>query len=208
VQRNRFLLSLAIALFLSTLAAADSAPVTMTFLSTGTNNSGGYYTYPYYFSINGGQATALMCDSFSNHVSVGESWRANVTGLLSGKGLFGQQLIDYKAAGLIFMGVMNGTISSATGNWAVWNLFTSGVTTDSTVLALDQKEIALAKHTPASYFKGLVLYTPVGATPGHGPQEYIGYGTAMSTPEPGTMMMLGTGLIGIAGMMRRKLLRG
>ena len=107
MQRNRFLLSLAIALFLSTLAAADSAPVTMTFLSTGSNNSGGYYTYPYYFSINGGQATPLMCDSFSNHVSVGESWRANVTGLLSGKGLFGQQLIDYKAAGLIFMGVMN-----------------------------------------------------------------------------------------------------
>jgi hypothetical protein len=48
----------------------------------------------------------------------------------------------------------------------------------------------------------------VGATPGHGPQEYIGYRTGLTTPEPGTMLMLGTVLIGIAGVMRRKLLRG
>ncbi|MGB8012432.1 MAG: PEP-CTERM sorting domain-containing protein [Terriglobales bacterium] len=208
MQRNRFLLSLVVALFFTTLVWADSAPVNMTFVGVGGNNSGGYYTYPYYFSINGGQATALMCDSFSNHVSVGESWTANVTGLLSGKGLYGNQLLDYKAAGLIFMGVLSGKINANTGNWAVWNLFTSGITTDSTVLSLDQTEIALAKHTPASYFKGLVLYTPVGASPGHGPQEYIGYGKTLATPEPGTMMMLGTGLVGIAGLVRRKLVRG
>lgn len=32
--------------------------------------------------------------------------------------------------------------------------------------------------------------------------------TALSTPEPGTLMLLSTGLLGVAGMMRRKLLRG
>jgi len=167
----------------------------------------GYYTYPYYFSINGGQATPLMCDSFTNHVTIGESWSANVTGLLSGKGLFGKQFLDYKAAGLIFMGVLNGSISANTGNWAVWNLFDSGITNDPNVLALDATEIALAKHTPGSYLRNLVLYTPVGATPGHGPQEYIGYRTALATSEPGTMMLLGTGLVGIAVVMRRKLTR-
>jgi len=179
----------------------------MTLLGVGTNNSGGYYTYPYYFSINGGKATALMCDSFTNHVSIGESWSAHVSGLLSGKGLYGNQLTDYKAAGIIFMGVMSGKISATTGNWAVWNLFTSGITTNAAVLALDKSALASAQYTSSSYFKGLVLYTPVGATPGHGPQEYIGYRTPLATPEPGTMMMLGTGLIGIAGLMRRKLSR-
>ena len=209
MQRNRFLFSLVIALFLSTLAAADSVPVNMTFLYPGTNNSGGYYTYPYYFSINGGQATPLMCDSFTNHVTIGESWSANVSGLLSGKGLFGKQILDYKAAGLIFMGVMNGSISATTGNWAVWDLFTKGITTDPAVLALEISALTQAKHTRGSYFRGLVLYTAVGSSPGSGPQEYIGYRTGgMSTPEPGSMMLLGTGLIGIAGMMRRKLLRG
>ena len=204
--RSRLLLSLVIALFLSTLASADSAPVNMTFLYPGPNASGGYYTYPYYFSINGGKATALMCDSFNNHISSGENWNATVSGLLSGKGMFGKSTLDYKAAGIIFMGVMDGTISATTGNWAVWNLFSSGVTTNSAALSLDSEALLLARHAPSSEFKGLVLYTPVGGSPGHGPQEFIGYrSTALATPEPGTLMLLATGLMGIAGIARRKL---
>ena len=204
---RRFLLSLVVALSLSTLASANSATVNMTFLYPGTNVSGGYYTYPYYFSINGGKATPMMCDSFRNHITAGESWKANVSGLLAGKGLFGKDIRDYKAAGIIFMGVMNGTIDAKVGNWAVWNLFVHGITTDAAVLALDSNALFLAKHAPASEFKGLVLYTAVGSSPGHGPQEFIGYRTPMATPEPGSLMLLSTGLIGIAGMLRRKLLR-
>ena len=50
---------------------------------------------------------------------------------------------------------------------------------------------------------------------GHGTRRYRVGGwvvwnrrTAMSTPEPGSLMLLSTGLLGVAGMMRRKLLRG
>jgi hypothetical protein len=200
---NRFVLLLVLVLSFPALAAADST-VTLTLLGVGNNSSGGYYTYPYYFSINGGASTPLMCDSFMNHVSVGESWSATETGLLSGKGLFGNQLLDYKAAGLIFLGVVDGSINANTGNWAVWNLFDSGVTNNAAVLALDSTMLAEAKHTKNSYFRGLALYTPVGATPGNGPQEYIGFRSPMATPEPGTMMLLGTGLVAIAGAIRRK----
>ena len=117
VLHRRFLLSLVVALSLSTLAFANSATVNMTFLYPGPNVSGGYYTYPYYFSINGGKATPMMCDSFNNHITVGENWNANVSGLLSGKGLFGKDVRDYKAAGIIFRGVVTGrsTPKSATG---------------------------------------------------------------------------------------------
>jgi hypothetical protein len=171
VLHRRFLLSLVVALSLSTLAFANSATVNMTFLYPGTNVSGGYYTHPFYFSINGGKAT-------------------------------------HKAAGIIFMGVVNGTIDAKVGNGAVWNLFVKGITTDAAVLALESNALFLAKHAPAHEFKGLVLDTSVGGGPGHGPQEFIGHrGTPLATAEPGRLMLLSTGLIGIAGMLRRNLVR-
>lgn len=208
VSRNRLLLALVVALFVSSLAFANSTTVNMTYLHPGTNVYGGFYTYPYYFSVNGGSPTPMMCDAFNNHVSPGQSWTAHVSGLLQGKGLFGKDILDYKAAGIIFLSVMNGTIDAKIGNWAVWNLFTKGITKNAAVLALDQYALALAQHTPASAFKGLVLYTPIGASPGHGPQEFIGYNTrALAAPEPGSLMLFSTGLLGVAGMLRRKFLR-
>jgi len=123
VLGRRFLLSVVVALFFSTLASASSTTVNMTSLYLGTRVFGGYHAYPYYFSINGGKVTPMM------------------------------------------------------------------------------------KHGPASEFKGLVLYTPVGGSPGPGlrPQELIGYReTPAATPEPASLLLLSTGLIGIAGLVRRK----
>ena len=203
-MRKRLLLSLAV-LFLAPLSFAGSIPVNMTFLQPSGNNSGGVYTYPYYFSINGGPSVPLMCDTFINHITQGETWSANVTSLLGGQGLFGNQLLDYKAAGLIYLGVLNGTIDPNTGNWAVWNLFDPGVTTNAAVLSLDTSSLWLAAHSPSSAFNGLVLYTPVGGKPGWGPQEFIGYNPGcIVTPEPTSLLFLSTGLLGIAAIVRKK----
>ena len=77
------------AMFLFTSSALAGSVVNMKLTSVGGNNAGGVYTYPYNFSINGAAPVPLICDSYDNGVIVGETWQANVTSLLSGKGLYG-----------------------------------------------------------------------------------------------------------------------
>jgi hypothetical protein len=196
------LLVLLASLLLSSAALADS--VNLTLIGPGGNNGGGVYTYPYNFSINGGPSTPLICDTFDNDVISGEHWTANVNGLLSGNGLFGNNVLDYKAAGLIFEGILAKTVNPTVGNWAIWGLFSSNAASNpyffgSGAALLDAQYLLTAAVTSDSAFNGLVLYTPVSGTQSWGgtPQEYIGL---VSTPEPGELSLIMTTLVfGLAG---------
>ena len=189
-------------LLLSNAALADS--VNLTLIGPGGNNGGGVYTYPYNFSINGGPSTPLICDTFDNEVISGEYWTANVNGLLSGNGLFGNDPLAYKAAGLIFEGILANTVNPTVGNWAIWGLFSSNAATNpyffgSGAALLDAQYLLTAAFTSGSAFDGLVLYTPVSGTQSWGgtPQEYIGF---VPAPEPGELSLIFTILVfGLAG---------
>jgi hypothetical protein len=180
-------------LALSGSAMADS--VTMQFTGTGGNSSGGVATYPYLFSIDGGSSTALICDTYDNEVVVGETWQATVSGLLSGNGLFGNQTLNYKAAGLIFQGIVAGTINPNAGNWAIWGLFSANALSNpayvsSGAAAIASQYLALAQNAPNSAFDNILLFTPIPGTQSWKrslPQEYIG----IKVPEPGEVAMLG-----------------
>jgi hypothetical protein len=189
-------------LLLSSAALADS--VNLTLIGPGGNNGGGVYTYPYNFSINGGPSTPLICDTFDNEVVSGEHWTANVNGLLSGNGLFGNDPLAYKAAGLIFDGILALTVNPTVGNWAIWGLFSSNARSNpyffgSGAALLDAKYLLTAAFTSNSAFNGLVLYTPVSGTQSWGgtPQEYIGF---VPAPEPGELSLIFATLVfGLAG---------
>jgi hypothetical protein len=202
-------LAVAVVLCLCTGSALANSTVDMKLTSVGGNNAGGVYTYPYNFSINGAAPVALICDSYDNEVIVGETWKATVSSLLSGKGMYGNQLLDYKAAGLIFKSILNGTLSANIGNYAIWGLFStkaqgSSYFQSSGAGAIETQYLALAATAKNSAFNGLVLYTPIAGTQSWGgtAQEYIGYSPV---PEPGTLALFGTGLLSLSGLVRRKL---
>src|ERR1041385_3778586 len=140
----------------------------MSFIGPGGNNSGGVYTYPYNFVVTPGGTAALICDAFNNDVIAGETWTATVNTLTGGNGMFAGQansLNNYKAAGLIFQGIVNGTISANVGNWAIWGLFSADAKTNAYYQSSGAGLLA-ALYQGLAYFAGndafsnLVLYTP------------------------------------------------
>jgi hypothetical protein len=218
-----FIFSLLAAVLLSGSAFADN----MTFVGPSGNNSGGEYTYPYNFMING-VAGSLMCDAFDYHISNGETWMATENSIPGGSRLFDPTgSADYLAAGLIFDTVLgvNGvalpggiTANSNDANWAIWALFSGNALADintgnsSSPFGSSGNSNALAYYNwalagagappPNSDFAGIIVYTPVaGSQSGNlgTPQEFLGYTPPghSNVPEPSELSFLG--ILALAG---------
>lgn len=211
------LLALLVFLVSTGSAFAGDTTVTMEFQSVGGENGGGFYTYPYYFSINGGASTPLICDNFDNEINAPETWTANVNSLLTagtpGNGYYsvlsGAQTM-YDAAGLIFEAILTNQIGSVQGNWAIWGLFSGNARSNSYFTSSGANTIALeylgmaetdiaANDLPA-YLDNMVVYTPVGGVAGgNGAQEFIGI-----APEPASLFLFGSGLALLGGVIRKR----
>jgi PEP-CTERM motif len=202
-----------IVVFLLAGSALADSQVTMKFLGHGGTNKNAIY--PWYFQVDG-VPTTLICDTLNNTNFKGETWQANVTNILNGptEGLFkGKTLLEYKAAAVLFSDILFQGANPGDANWAIWALFTPSAKNsphfNADALALYNAALALAPKLPKSFFKNYMLYVPIPGTqscyPKCGlPQEFIGYNPV---PEPGTLLLFGTGLVVLAGTLRKKLAR-
>jgi hypothetical protein len=200
-------LAIVCALLLAGTAFADSVTLT----GAGPANQGGVYVYPYTLNIDG-TTYAAICDDYSHEVFVGESWTANIYSFSQYQsGRFGSEgLKNYEEAAWLLSQIPTAGASEVGDiNFAVWSIFTSGVpvqpktgTLDGSAYWLTQAMTASNNNFYGMNFSNYLIVTPTDNGAGS-PQEYL----IATAPEPSSLLMLGTGLIGIAGVVKKKLVR-
>ena len=187
---------------------------TLKLVSVGGANSGGEYIYPYNFSVDGSTSLhALMCLNLNREVTLGEKWNVAVSGL----GLDSSQTsTDYRADAWI--AAQLDTYSASDVQWAVWDIFDPSDASRSSAFTANSQHLVSTGLQMANdqtliqsgYYANFSLLRPTsdqtGWTDGK-PQEFLSITPIAPTPEPSSFVMLGTGLIGGLGMLRRRFVR-
>jgi hypothetical protein len=177
-------------------AVAATVDLQFTGLPTG-NNYWGVASYPYDLSVNGGPSQWMMCIGYNEHIEAGETWQADVVSVASLDP--STHLLDYQAAFLFEMTVADQGANSDI-NAATWYLFEGVPVLTPGAQAL--VALAQSQNFQPGEFANVLLYRAIPGT------ESGNLGTAQdflsTTPEPASLALFGSGLIGVAGMLRRK----
>ncbi len=181
------------------IAPASASPVTVQFVGMSGNNQNGEYTYPYYLTINGGPPTWMVCDDFYDRIGVGDTWLANITQLSSGDmslTRFGDLEKYQQAAYLLLQTRITDPSEWSNINWAIWMIFDPSADPGPYMPGVEYwLNKAETVDLSTIDFSGVRILTPTGDRG----QEFL-----FMTPEPGTMLLVGTGLLGFWARRRRR----